>query len=210
MTVLFLSALAVAFSGAMMPGPLLTYTIRQSLHTGPLAGFFVIIGHAVLEITLIVLIFLGFDMVLQSGTAQVAIGMVGGILLAYMGYDMIKGAVRNRISIDMDGNGSDKKNMLLSGFLVSASNPYFLLWWAIIGLGFLIRAYTSYGIAGVMVFYAGHVLADFLWYGFISAVVGTTRRFIRLDVYRGMIIFLGCVLVFFGFNFLYKAIAAIA
>ena len=42
--VVFGFSFLVALTGAMAPGPLLTYTIRQSLHTGPLAGFFVIIA----------------------------------------------------------------------------------------------------------------------------------------------------------------------
>ena len=52
MAMIFLSAMAVAFSGAVMPGPLLTYTIRQALSRGPKSGFVIIIGHALLEAAL--------------------------------------------------------------------------------------------------------------------------------------------------------------
>jgi len=58
MFMIFLTALAVAFSGAMMPGPLLTYTIKQSLNTGAHSGFVIISGHAIMEIILIALIFM--------------------------------------------------------------------------------------------------------------------------------------------------------
>lgn len=210
MTILFLSALAVAFSGAMMPGPLLTYTIKQSLNTGPAAGFIIIAGHGVLEIILIVLIFLGFDALLQSSFAQIFIGIFGGLLLVYMGYDIIKNSVQNKIKFELDESKSNTKNMLISGFFISAANPYFLLWWAIIGLGFLIEAYKSFGVTGVMVFYSGHILADTIWYGLISIVIGTTRKFINNNLYRVIIISLGCILVFFGFSFFYKAITNIS
>ena len=81
MALLFLTALAVGYSGAMMPGSLLTYVIRQSLRDGPKVGFLVMIGHAVLELVLIACIFLGLDMVLKSDAAQIAIGTLGGLLL---------------------------------------------------------------------------------------------------------------------------------
>lgn len=210
MTTLFLTALGIAFSGAIMPGPVLTYTIRQSLVSGPKAGFLIMTGHAILEMALISLIFLGFDALLQSEAAQIAIGMVGGLMLVYLGYDMISGAIRNKVRIKVEREGGGSKGMILSGFLVSASNPYFLLWWAIIGLGFLLGAYRSFGVAGVAVFYLGHILADFLWYGLISTVIGKTRRFIKEGVYRGIVIGLGCLLVYFGGNFVYLAVRALA
>jgi len=206
MIMIFLSALAVAFSGAMMPGPLLTYTIRQSLNSGPHSGFIIIAGHAVLEIILIALIFMGFDIILQSNSAQISIGIIGGLLLIYMGSDMIFSSLKNKIKIELDNNKSSASNMLLSGIVISAANPYFLLWWVIIGLGFLIQAYKSFGTAGVFVFYIGHILADFIWYGLISIIVGTTRKFIKENLYRIVIVVLGCLLIFFGGSFFYKAI----
>lgn len=206
MATLFLTALGIAFSGAIMPGPVLTYTIRQSLVSGPKAGFLIMLGHAILEMALIDLIFLGFDVLLQSEAAQTAIGMVGGLLLVYLGYDMISSAIKNKVHIKVEGEGGGSRGMILSGLLISASNPYFLLWWAIIGLGFLLGAYKSFGVAGVAVFYLGHILADFLWYGAISTLIGKTRRFISERLYRGIVIGLGCLLVYFGGSFVYQAV----
>lgn len=206
MLVIFLTALAVAFSGAMMPGPLLTYTIRQSLNTGPHSGFIIIAGHAILEIILIALIFLGFDIILQSNSAQITIGIIGGILLIYMGFDMIFNSLKNKLKIELEYDKSSTSSMLLSGILISAANPYFLLWWAIIGLGFLIQAYKALGIIGVFTFYVGHILADFIWYSLISLVVGKTRKFIKEKLYRIIIVALGCLLIFFGGSFFYRAI----
>lgn len=206
MVLIFLSALAVAFSGAMMPGPLLTYTISQSFNNGPFSGFIIIAGHALLEFLLIILIFLGLDTVLQSNYAQISIGIIGGLMLIFMGYDMIRSSWKNRISIEVKDNQASGKNMFFSGAAISAANPYFLLWWAVIGLGFLLDAYKSIGAAGVLIFYLGHISADFIWYGFLSILIGTTRKFIKLSLYRAIIAVLGGLLVFFGSSFCYKAV----
>jgi threonine/homoserine/homoserine lactone efflux protein len=202
---IFFSSLAVGFSGAMMPGPLLTYTIRQSLQKGPSSGFVIITGHALLEAALIILIFLGFDVILQSTNAQITIGIAGGLLLIYMGADMVISALKKRVSIDISGENAKTGNMLLSGALISAANPYFILWWAVIGLGFLVQAYKLFGAPGVIIFFVGHILADYIWYGAISAITGKSRRFISDRIYRVIIISLGAVLVFFGGSFFYNA-----
>ena len=206
MALLFLSAMAVGFSGAMMPGSLLTYTIRRSLADGPRAGFIITAGHAVLELVLIILIFLGFDMVLQSDVAQITIGFIGGILLMAMGVQMIVTAVKDKIKVETNDAASKKSNAFFSGIVISASNPYFLLWWAAIGLGFIMQSYNSYGYLGVAIYYFGHISADFIWYGAISTVVGKTRKFIKQQPYRVIIAVLGSVLIFFGGQFIYGAI----
>lgn len=206
MAYIFASSLALGFSGAMMPGSLLTYTIRQSLANGPRAGFVIVFGHSVLELALLFLIFLGFDMVLQSDAAQIGIGLVGGLLLIYMGWDMMRSAAKNRLAVQLDEGGSGNKGMFVSGIVISAANPYFLLWWAVIGLGFVMQAYQQLGTFGVALFFFGHILADFIWYGIVSTVVGKTRRFISPKAYRGVIAALGVLLVFFGGRFLYGAV----
>ncbi|MEZ4357119.1 MAG: LysE family transporter [Eubacteriales bacterium] len=209
MILIFLSALTIGFSGAIMPGSLLTYTIKQSLSFGPRSGFIITLGHAFLELILLVLIFLGLDIVLKSDTAQIVIGILGGILLIYMGIDMIINSIKNKVSVKLDNEKSSNKNLFISGMLISAANPYFLLWWAVIGLGFVINSYETLGYMGVVVYYIGHIMADFIWYGVISIIIGTTRKFIKDKPYRILIAMLGCLLVFFGGSFLFNAIKSL-
>lgn len=192
-----------------MPGSLLTYTIRKALSSGPRAGFIIIIGHALLELLLIIVIFLGFNIVLQSKPAQIAIGIIGGLLLAYMGIDMILGSLKNKISVNTGSNKTSSGSMVVSGLVLSATNPYFLLWWAIVGLGFITQSYASYGATGVTVYYFGHITADIIWYGLVSIIVGTTRKFIREKPYRIIITVLGCLLIFFGLKFVYGAVSSL-
>jgi Putative threonine efflux protein len=205
MAILFLSALTVGFSGAMMPGSLLTYTIQQSLKTGVRAGILITVGHAILEAGLILLIFLGLGTVLQTNLAQIIVGLAGGALLAVMGAQMILGAIRNTIKIQT-GNGRVKAKtvrLIASGALISVTNPYFLLWWMVVGLGFIMQSYNTLGTAGVAVYYFGHISADFIWYASISAVIGRTRKFIKETPYRVIIAALGGLLIYFGINFIF-------
>ncbi len=206
MTLLFASAFVVGLSGAMMPGSVLTYTIRKVLSEGPRAGFIIMAGHALLELALVILIFRGFDLVLQSKQAQIVIGLAGGVLLSYMGVGMIRSSVNNKLTIQTEGDRSGKGSMFFYGIVLSATNPYFLLWWAVIGLGFIMQSFHSLGYMGAGIYYLGHITADFAWYGLVSVVVGRTRKFIKEKPYQIIIIILGVMLVFFGIKFFYDAV----
>jgi len=188
-----------------MPGSLLTYTLKQSLTAGKRAGWIIAAGHAILEFLLIVLIFLGFDTILNSKYAIIGIGIIGGALLIYLGVGMIWSAVKNTTKVSVDDGKPIPQNMLVSGFLISAANPYFLVWWTGIGLAFVMKSYTMFGVSGVTVYYLGHICADFIWYGSISTIIGTTKKFINEKAYQIIIGMLGIVLVIFGFYFLFDA-----
>ena len=92
----------VAMSGALVPGPLLTYTIMKTLEVkrrNALVGALVIAGHALLETALVVLLLAGFSALLKSGITIRIIGTVGGAVLVYLGgrliFDLLRGRVRD-------------------------------------------------------------------------------------------------------------------
>ena len=49
----------VALSGALMPGPLLTVTVGEAARRGFWAGPLIIVGHALLELALVLLLLVG-------------------------------------------------------------------------------------------------------------------------------------------------------
>jgi hypothetical protein len=56
---IFLQSLLIAFSGALMPGPMLTYTIEMSLKRGVRAGILIPLGHALLEAVVAIVLLTG-------------------------------------------------------------------------------------------------------------------------------------------------------
>lgn len=190
-----------------MPGSLLTYTLDKSIKTGAKAGILISIGHALLELALVILIFLGVGKYLGTSVAQMIIGILGGLVLIFFGAGMVKDIAKGNISIDFNKPSDGKYgNIVVGGALISASNPYFIIWWAAVGLGLIMNAYNSFGIAGVVLFYTGHILSDFTWYCFISILISKTRTFINLKVYKIVIAVLGVCLVGFGLSFLIASV----
>lgn len=193
-----------------MPGSLLTYTLDQSLKSGVKAGFVIALGHTCLELLLVVFIFLGFGRYLGTTLAQIIIGLCGGIALIYLGSGMVRDSWTGKVMINLAPTAKpQKRNLLLGGALISAANPYFSIWWAVVGLGLIMNAFNAFGFGGVLLFFLGHILADFSWYLLVSWLVGKTRNFIGAKVYQLIIGGLGLCLVGFGVGFLANSLRLI-
>ncbi len=201
---IFFNALVVGYSGAVMPGALLTYVINQSLKKGIKVGVLTIIGHAILETALIVLIFLGLSTVLESSLMSIIISFAGGALMIYYGISGTLEALKNGFSVAVDeqakADGDGK--LILAGGLVSLANPYFIIWWATIGLALLFKAHAAFGYIGVIVFALGHFMADFTWYVLVSGAVHKTKGFLNMKAYRLLALGLSLALVGFGIYYM--------
>jgi threonine/homoserine/homoserine lactone efflux protein len=185
----------VALSGALMPGPLLTVTVGEAARRGFWAGPLIMLGHALLEAALVLLLLVGLGAWLNQPLILGVVGVLGAVMLGWMGLMTLKASRRGRLELDAgDGSGL---NPVLAGVLMSAANPYWLLWWLTIGLGYVMFS-AKYGLVGVALFYLGHILADFAWYTLVSGAVAGGRRFLSDGLYRGFLAGCGVFLVGFG------------
>lgn len=199
---IFFTNLVVGFSGAMMPGPLLTVTINESARRGFKAGPLIVLGHAILELVLVAGLMLGLSNMFKSPSFGAVVGIVGGALLLLMGFDMIKNAWKGTLSLDL--KVTDRKALIgpvLLGIVVSISNPYWSLWWAGIGMTYITKAWVL-GIAGLGAFFTGHILADLIWYSAVAGAVAGGRRLMSDRVYRGIIGICGSFLIWLGVGFI--------
>ncbi|HHT48955.1 MAG TPA: LysE family transporter [Firmicutes bacterium] len=210
MVKIFIQSLLIGYSGAVMPGSLLTYTLERSMQVGVKAGFLVSIGHTLLELLLVMLIFFGFGPYLSTNLAQISIGLLGGMVLFCLGGGMVKESRGGEVGLRPSTAAKTKTgSMLLCGALISVANPYFSLWWAVVGLGLVMQAFNRFGLVGVTLFYLGHIFADFSWYLFVSWLISKTRTFISGKVYRFVLLFLGLCLIGFGAGFFVHALRLI-
>lgn len=200
---IFFSAFLIGFSGAMMPGPMLGITIDGSLKKGWTAGPLIVLGHGLLEFMLIIVMLLGLKDFFSNPTVAGFIGLFGGAFLAWMGYGMIKSGINKTVSLENQRAKSTAviRNLVLAGALVSATNPYFILWWASTGMESVRQSYVL-GLTGVVVFFAGHILSDLVWYSAVSAAFSRGKQLISDAVYRWIILFLGIFLILFSIYFI--------
>ncbi len=198
--ILFLiEVVVISLSGVMAPGPVTAAAIgmgTRSRYAGPLiAG-----GHGVVEFPLMILIVLGAGRILKLPTAQIVIGLAGGIFLLIMAIQMLK----SLHSAEKQQGKVTKSAPVLAGIILSAGNPYFLLWWATIGLRIATDA-SRLGILAFVLFAIVHWLCDLIW---LSALSWASFKGSVLLGPRGMRIVLmicSAALFVFGLFFIYNA-----
>jgi len=197
---IFTTSFIIALSGALAPGPLLTVTISYSLKRGFISGPLIILGHSILELILLIIIISGLGRILQIPVFIKIVFIIGGIILILMGTNLMFSSAKLKIKKTKLKN--IELNPVLSGIIISLSNPYWLIWWITIGMAYIIKS-MKYKFLGIAAFFTGHILADLLWYSFISFSFSKGRKFISDKVYHIIISVCGIFIIIFGFWFLY-------
>ncbi len=199
----FATSFGLALSGAMMPGPLLTATISESVRRGAATGPLLILGHAMLELAMLVALLVGLAPLLTRGWVFAVIALVGAVVLGWMATGMFR--TLPALRIDWGARRERSGPLVPAGILISVANPYWAIWWATIGLGYLMSC-KALGTAGIAAFFLGHISGDLAWYTLISVLVARGRRLLTDRIYRGLIGVCAAFLTFFACFFAYAGI----
>jgi len=190
-----LSVIVISLSGVMMPGPVFAVTVAKS-YKSQLAGTQIALGHALVEIPLILLIYFGFARFFQDELVRLTLSVLGGAVLIWLGIGMF----RARTSVV--GMGKDLPyNSLVAGVVTSAVNPFFIVWWATIG-SMLIMKSLEFGTTGFALFVPVHWLCDLAWLSFVSILVYKTQSLWGRKFQEGLFIVCSLLLIGFGGWFL--------
>jgi len=202
---IFLLSFIVALTGALSPGPLLTFTIYKSIKQkrGYLAGIFIVLGHALIELILIIALLAGASLFFQNMLFLTTIGIIGGLLLLIFGIIVINNVINKNIEMNFEMEDNNikgyKGNSFIGGIVVSLSNPYWEFWWAVIGLGFLINYNISLrSPILLLLFFLGHELGDFIWYIPISLFTYFGGKSLNPKIYKYVLLICGGFMVIFG------------
>ena len=229
---IFAASFGVGFTGALMPGPLTTLAVRETMRRGFWAGPLLALGHSLIELVLVIGLALGLSRFLDQDPVKATIGIAGGIFLLWMGFRIISSMPERPLAIS-DGPGAAAYEpsrarrwlrsltggansspsvawvLLLAAIVVSVSNPGWVAWWASVGTTFVSRSLDQ-GAAGVVSFYAGHILSDAVWLTLLAFVLATGRRMMSGLVYRGILAVCGLFLLGLGGYFLASGLVVVS
>ena len=91
------------------------------------------------------------------------------------------------------------------GMITSLSNPYWLIWWATIGVTYMLVSLEK-SLVGISAFYVGHISADFAWYCAVAGALVLGKQILSDQIYMGLIIACGLFLVYLGIYFFYSGV----
>lgn len=192
---IFCTSFIIALSGALMPGPLLTVTVSESSRRGAMTGPLMIFGHGILELGLIIGLLSGLAPLLVRDDVFIFISLTGGSVLLWMGISMLRSLPH--LNLETSCSSEKPRNLVVAGIVLSAVNPYWLIWWASIGLGYIMHS-LKFGLLGVTVFFIGHILADLAWYALVSFGISKGRHLFSNTLYRKLIAACALFLIVFS------------
>ena len=194
-----LSAITISLSGVMAPGPMTAATLAAGARHRH-AGLSMAIGHAMVEFPLLLLIVAGLGRFFQIENVKIVIGVVGGAFLMVLGFQMLRDARKPvRLAVPFTG-----RSTLVTGILLTAGNPYFLLWWATVGLALATQA-SRFGILAFVLFGIIHWLCDVVWLEILSQTSFKGARVFAERSQRIVLTICGVALLIFAAKFLFDA-----
>jgi threonine/homoserine/homoserine lactone efflux protein len=193
--------IVTSLSGVMAPGPMFTVTLAKSLKS-PWTGVQVALGHAVIEVPLILLVYFGLAQFFQNSVVQLILSVVGGGMIVWMGFDLF----RARRKLAREGKDT-RYNAFTAGIVMSGLNPFFLVWWVTVGSLLLMNFLNAVGTWGLPFFVVVHWLCDLVWLSIVSFTIFKTHRFWGQGVQEWVFIILSLALLYFGGQFIVKALS---
>lgn len=191
MLLILLSVAVISLTGVMQPGVMFAMTVAKS-YRSPWVGVQIALGHAVIEIPLMLLIYFGLARFFESDPVQIGLSLFGGAMIIWLGISMFR--LRAQVTV----MGKDLPyNAFVAGILTSALNPFFILWWATIG-SMLIMKIIDFGIVGLVSLMAVHWLCDLVWLSLVSVFVNKTQSLWGRGFQQGL--FITCSLLLLGFG----------
>jgi threonine/homoserine/homoserine lactone efflux protein len=194
-----LSVFAISTTGAMMPGPVTAFTVAQGSQRRE-AGALIAIGHGIVDLMVILLIYFGLASFMDHDPVRVSVGIIGGTVLLWMAL----GLFRNTPTIERERRDR-AHGSVLGGVALTLANPYFFIWWATVGAALIVSA-RDFGGPAVAAMGITHWLCDFGWLFLVSWVVFKSKRLWTEKVNRAVFGVCSAVLAGFGTWFIVSSI----
>ena len=190
----------ISASGVMSPGPLFAANVMYGLREGKISGIKMAMGHTIVEFPLILLLGVGFFSIESIPEIRTAITILGAAGLFVFAILQIRSVTKQKFNLETrSGQGP-----FVAGILLSALNPFFIIWWLTIGLVLISESIQNFGIIGIVILFLFHIWMDYAWLFTIAAFSSKAKNYLSKRNFKIIIIGLSVVLIYFGIDFLFK------
>ena len=190
--------IVISASGVMAPGPLFAANISYGLREGAKSGIKMAMGHTIVEFPLVILLGIGVFSLETFPEFRIIVSIVGAITLFVFAIIQIKTVLQNNKNI----TSTPKHGPLVTGIVLSALNPFFIIWWLTIGFKLISDAMLIWAFSGIVIVFFLHIWMDFAWLGGISFLASKSSKILSNRNYKFIMIGLSLLLVYFGITFL--------
>ena len=192
--------IVISASGVMSPGPLFAANVMYGLREGKISGIKMAMGHTIVEFPLILLLGVGFFSIESIPEIRTAITILGAAGLFVFAILQIRSVTKQKFNLETrSGQGP-----FVAGILLSALNPFFIIWWLTIGLVLISESIQTFGIIGIIILFLFHIWMDYAWLFTIAAFSSKAKNYLSKRNFKIIIIGLSIILIYYGVDFLFK------
>ena len=194
-------------SGVISPGPLffanLVYGSKQGIYSGIKMAY----GHTIVELPLIIILASGlstFSSITTSNLVSKLISLSGGIVILVFSAVQIESLLKKKKGEKkIYFNMHNKKDPLIIGSILSALNPFFIVWWLTAGLKLISDSLELYGFAmGIVVVFSFHIWMDYGWLAVTAHLISRGTLIFRSKYYSILLLALNAALIYYGIYFI--------
>lgn len=193
--------IAVSASGVLAPGPLFTSNVSYGIRGGWKSGIKMAYGHTLVELPLVILIGLGALSLGSLPFFRQYVSALGAISLFIFGGLQLWSSIKKPVTERPPTHGP-----FIVGIMLSALNPFFLVWWLTIGFKLVSDALALYSFMGIAIVFGFHIWMDYAWLGTVAFFSNKGRAILSTKNYKLLMVGLSVVLVYFGIEFLASAL----
>jgi len=196
------AVIVISISGVMSPGPLFAANVAYGLREGTKAGLKMAYGHTVVELPLVILLGIGALSLEILPQFREIIALLGAISLFVFAGIQIRSVLKKPTRV-FEG----KHGPFLAGIMLSALNPFFLIWWFTIGFKLISDALVIASFAGIGIMFVFHIWMDYAWLCTVSFLSSKGKKILSNKNYTMFMIGISGVLIYFGIAFAKEALS---
>jgi threonine/homoserine/homoserine lactone efflux protein len=202
-----IEVITLSASGVLAPGPLFFANLSFGTQRDKWSGIKVAYGHTIVELPLLIILATGlvtFDYAKKYGGI---IGLIGGIaILAFAGLQ-ITSIFKGKKGPKKNFNSMSGKGPFIGGIILSAFNPFFVLWWFTVGLKLMVDSQVFGVVNGLVFLFVLHIWMDYVWLGGTAYVASMAAFVLRSKYYTILILGLTVLLIYYGASFVTGAVS---
>ena len=226
------AVILISMSGVMSPGPLFVSNILYGIKHGFVSGLKIALGHTIVELPLVILIGISTISLEDIPQFRLVIGVIGAVGLFIFAGLQIKNSILKKDVVPSSPSHATaattatdtkavseeegkttipkscepKHSQILTGVILSALNPFFIIWWFTIGTKLISDSIQIWSFYGIFIMFALHIWMDFVWLGTTAFLASKSSRWLSDKSYRIIGGIASIVLVYFGIVFLVDGI----
>ena len=191
-TITYLTMGAVfGLTAGISPGPLLTLVISETLRHNKTEGVKIAVAPLITDIPIVLLTIFILSKMASSDIVLGLISILGGIFIAYLGYDSISS---KGIEIDVQNL---KPKSIRKGIIVNILSPHPYIFWLMVGAPITVKAYQASPVAAFAFIIAFYVMLIGSKIS-IALIVDKSRAILKNKVFIWTLRILGLVLMIFA------------